>query len=61
MSVDEVCAWLETLELGEYCERFRANKIDGELLLSLEERDLEEDFAMENKYHRRRLLRKLHP
>jgi hypothetical protein len=28
------------MELGEYVEAFRANKIDGELLSELEDRDL---------------------
>jgi len=39
-TVDHVCLWLEAMELGEYAQVFRTNKIDGELLSELEERDL---------------------
>jgi len=58
MSVEDVCEWLKTLELGEYVEVFRANKIDGELLSEMQESELIEDFGM-SKYHRRRLLNRL--
>ena len=44
---------------GEYVEVFRANLIDGELLSEIEERDLISDFCMQNKYHRRALLKKI--
>jgi hypothetical protein len=53
-----VCAWLSEMELGEYASIFRENKIDGEMLLGLSEKDLEDDFGMSNKYHRRRFLSK---
>ena len=35
LGVEEVCAWLGEMELGEYAERFRENKIDGDLLVDL--------------------------
>jgi len=35
LGVEEVCAWLAEMELGEYGERFRENKIDGDLLVDL--------------------------
>ena len=57
-SVDEVCAWLYEIELGEYVTVFHANKIDFQMLQDLEEDDLLADFGMTNKYHRRRLLSK---
>jgi len=59
MSVEDVCEWLRALELGEYAEVFRANKIDGELLIEMQESELLEDFGMTNKYHRRRLFNRL--
>ncbi|EKX47462.1 hypothetical protein GUITHDRAFT_106902 [Guillardia theta CCMP2712] len=59
-SVEEVVNWLAELELKEYCDAFKQNRIDGEMLMELNEHDLLNDFGMKNKYHRRRLLRKLH-
>ena len=57
-SVDQVCAWLYEIELGEYVTVFHANKIDFQMLQDLDEDDLLADFGMTNKYHRRRLLSK---
>jgi len=57
-TVDQVCAWLVEVELGEYRDIFHANKIDGEMLQELEEEELVNDFGMANKYHRRRFLAK---
>jgi len=58
-SVDQVCEWLDEIELSEYQPMFRANKIDGEMLQDISEDDLmSEYFRMTNKYHRRRLLGK---
>jgi hypothetical protein len=47
------------MEAGDYVEVFRANLIDGELLSEIEESDLISDFGMQNKYHRRALLKKI--
>jgi hypothetical protein len=57
-SVEEVCEWLGSIDLSEFASVFRSNKIDGEMLGDLSEADLECDFGMTNKYHRRRLLSK---
>ena len=57
-SVEEVCEWLGSIHLSEFASMFRANKIDGEMLGDLSEADLECDFGMTNKYHRRRLMSK---
>jgi hypothetical protein len=46
------------MELGEYASIFRENKIDGVMLLGLNEKDLDDDFGMRNKYHRLRFLTK---
>ena len=46
------------MELGEYASIFRENKIDGVMLLGLNEEDLADNFGMRNKYHRLRFLTK---
>ncbi|EKX36483.1 hypothetical protein GUITHDRAFT_155237 [Guillardia theta CCMP2712] len=58
-TVEHVCAWLEGMDLGEYADVFRTNKIDGDLLAELEERDLLEDFGITNKYHRKKIMKRL--
>jgi hypothetical protein len=47
------------MDLGEYSEAFRENKIDGDMLADLTEADLLDDFNMTNKYHRKRLLKRI--
>jgi len=58
VTVEQVCAFLAEIELGEYEGIFFKNKIDGDMLQDLQEHDLETDFGITNKYHRRRLLSK---
>ena len=57
-SVDQVCAWLVLNQYKNYEDKFRENTIDGEMLKELTDEDLESDFDMTNKYHRRFLLKK---
>ncbi|XP_026670378.1 diacylglycerol kinase eta isoform X3 [Ceratina calcarata] len=40
--VQEVCTWLESLQLGEYTEQFVSHDVRGRELLSLARRDLKE-------------------
>lgn len=40
--VQEVCNWLENLQLGEYAEKFVSHDIRGKELLTLARRDLKE-------------------
>lgn len=40
--VQEVCTWLENLQLGEYAEKFMSHDIRGRELLTLARRDLKE-------------------
>ena len=61
LTVDGVCAWLEGLDMGAYVSAFRANKIDGEMLAEVSEADLENDFGVLNKYHRRKIMARLLP
>ena len=35
LSVDEVCSWLETLGMEQYCDSFRQNELDGTELSNL--------------------------
>lgn len=46
LSVSEVCACLEMLNLGHYAARFSQNLIDGEMLVNIRESILREDFGM---------------
>ncbi|XP_020297284.1 diacylglycerol kinase eta isoform X2 [Pseudomyrmex gracilis] len=41
-SVQEVCTWLENLQLGEYADKFVSHDIRGRELLTLARRDLKE-------------------
>ena len=34
-TVDDVCKWLESLGMEQYCESFRQNEIDGTELSNL--------------------------
>jgi hypothetical protein len=44
---------------GEYVQVFRANLFDGEVLIEIVESDLISDFGMQNKYHRRAILKNI--
>ena len=34
-TVDAVCEWLQSIDMGQYCDGFRENHIDGEELQNL--------------------------
>ncbi|CAM9280710.1 unnamed protein product [Ectocarpus sp. 6 AP-2014] len=54
--VQEVLDWLEDeLELGEYRREFARAKVDGALLLNLEDKDLHDMLGIEHPLHRRRV------
>ena len=40
--VQDVCNWLEQLQLGEYSDKFKSHDIRGRELLCLAQRDLKE-------------------
>ena len=56
-SIEQVGQWLDKVELGEYKNAFRFNKIDGEMLQRLTDQDLADDFGMGIKYHRWKLMK----
>ena len=45
-SVDEVCKWLEDIELQQYCDVFRENHIDGKELQALDSKNLTSDLGI---------------
>ena len=45
-SVDEVCKWLEDIELQQYCDVFRENHIDGKELQALDSKNLTTDLGI---------------
>ncbi|CBN77304.1 conserved unknown protein [Ectocarpus siliculosus] len=55
-TVDDVCRWLDTLQLGEYKQAFREGKVDGSFLGELRESDLMDSIGMEHKLHLKKLL-----
>ncbi|CAI2738655.1 unnamed protein product, partial [Dicrocoelium dendriticum] len=48
-ATEDVKRWLEHNKLGQLVELFESNRIDGELLLSLGEAELEQDLGITNK------------
>ncbi|EDO34908.1 predicted protein [Nematostella vectensis] len=49
-NTDDVSDFLFRLNLGKYVEVFRENQVDGELLMSLDQEMLEEEFNMKSKF-----------
>jgi len=57
--VQEVCTWLENLQLGEYAEKFVSHDIRGRELLTLARRDLKE-LGITKVGHVKRILQAIH-
>ena len=55
--VDDVVAWLASLELEGHCSAFRSSAIDGPLLVDLTEGDLHQ-LGVTNKFHVRKILQR---
>ena len=53
--VEEVCKWLEHIELAEHVESFTKHKISGTLLLQLTEGEIATDLKIERLADRKRL------
>ena len=45
-TVDEVCSWLSSLSLEQYCEGFRENEIDGTELFNISAETLANDLCI---------------
>ncbi|XP_031830705.1 diacylglycerol kinase eta isoform X3 [Nomia melanderi] len=57
--VQEVCSWLENLQLGEYTDKFVSHDIRGRELLTLARRDLKE-LGITKVGHVKRILQAIH-
>ena len=57
LTVDEVLELLEAMQLEEYQESFKKERIDGEMLSSLTEADLMHELNIQKRLHRVRLMK----
>ena len=51
-SFDDVSAWLDGIRMREYAGIFQESKIDGAMLLILEDEDLKDGLEIGNMMHR---------
>lgn len=56
---DAVGAWLQQLGLGEHAPAFARCRVDGRLLLRLDDQDLEEELGVSSRLQRKRILAQL--
>uniref|UniRef100_A0A7S2NIP7 SAM domain-containing protein n=1 Tax=Haptolina brevifila TaxID=156173 RepID=A0A7S2NIP7_9EUKA len=54
--VADVCAWLDTIELGEHGSAFKTHSINGKMLLALSDQDLYASLNIVSPLHRKKLL-----
>ncbi|XP_038180582.1 NAD(+) hydrolase SARM1 [Arvicola amphibius] len=55
----EVQTWLQQIGFSQYCENFRDQQVDGDLLLRLTEEELQTDLGMKSSITRKRFFREL--
>ncbi|XP_008578015.1 PREDICTED: sterile alpha and TIR motif-containing protein 1 [Galeopterus variegatus] len=55
----EVQTWLQQIGFSQYCESFREQQVDGDLLLRLTEEELQTDLGMKSGITRKRFFREL--
>ncbi|KAM4821929.1 NAD(+) hydrolase SARM1 isoform X2 [Urocitellus parryii] len=55
----EVQTWLQQIGFSHYCESFREQQVDGDLLLRLTEEELQADLGMKSSITRKRFFREL--
>lgn len=48
---------LDAMQLSQYKEAFRRERVDGELLLEMNDNDLQADLGVQSRLHRIRLLK----
>uniref|UniRef100_A0A0N4Z782 ADP-ribosyl cyclase/cyclic ADP-ribose hydrolase n=1 Tax=Parastrongyloides trichosuri TaxID=131310 RepID=A0A0N4Z782_PARTI len=58
-NVENVQCWVAKIGFEEYCESFGKHKVDGDLLLLLNENELENDIGMQSGLLRKKFLREL--
>ena len=56
-TVDQVLSWLEERGFSDYAESFRAQRVDGKVLVYMTHEFLSEKIHMSNTLHRKKLLR----
>nr|AAR17521.1 sterile alpha and TIR motif containing protein 1 isoform b [Mus musculus] len=55
----EVQTWLQQIGFSQYCENFREQQVDGDLLLRLTDEELQTDLGMKSSITRKRFFREL--
>ncbi|CAD7083016.1 unnamed protein product [Hermetia illucens] len=58
-SVEDVQEWVKQIGFGEYEQNFYESRVDGDLLLQLNEDNLRDDIGISNGIRRRRFMREL--
>jgi hypothetical protein len=54
--VHDVEAWLHGLDLAEYTDAFARHRVDGALLLQIDDADLSDELGVASRLQRKRLL-----
>ncbi|CAK64142.1 unnamed protein product (macronuclear) [Paramecium tetraurelia] len=57
--LEEVCTWLDTLQLGEYKDEFIKNQMTGKTLYALNDNDLKQDLGISVLGHRKKILQSI--
>ncbi|CAD8166913.1 unnamed protein product [Paramecium pentaurelia] len=57
--LEEVCGWLDSLELGEYKEEFIKNQMTGKTLYGLTDNELKQDLGISVLGHRKKILQSI--
>lgn len=58
--VDDVMLWLTSeMELSQYCDAFQKNAVNGKLLLTLSEQELETEIGVVAPLHKRKLMNQI--
>ncbi|XP_010216745.1 PREDICTED: sterile alpha and TIR motif-containing protein 1 [Tinamus guttatus] len=55
----EVQTWLQQIGFNKYCQSFLDHQVDGDILLRLTEKELQEDLGMDSSITRKRFFREL--
>ena len=58
-SVDDVLIWVKRIGFGGYVQAFSDLRVDGDILLELDDQQLKEDIGVTNGILRKRFLREL--
>ena len=58
-SVEDVCFWFLSQGLGNFVDKFRDNEVDGECLLTLDNKLLRDDLGITALGHRSRIMKRV--